>query len=458
MAHGWLLQADSDDRSFGAWVPVTALNLEVTLNERLSARRGTHVEVAPRTGSEPPGPKGLLAQIPDKPRPLSKTHRQPKRSAFERIVLLLQGGGALGAYQGGVYEALAEANLHPDWVAGISIGAINATIIAGNPPNLRVEKLREFWEGITNSWFDVGASDLGSLLARGDSARGSVNQMSAVTALMSGAPGFFRPRIASPWFHPPGTVEATSNYDTAPLTATLESLIDFDRVNAEHAETRLSLGAVNVRSGNMIYFDSPSQVIKPEHVMASGALPPGFPAIEIEGEHYWDGGLVSNTPLQWIAMTQQRPPDTLAFQVDLWSARGEFPRNLAEVATRQKEIQYSSRTRAFTDYFKRIATLRNMIAVLLEELPEEMRQREEVKFLSSAADRHAANIVQLIYRPKGYEGDSKDYEFSRRSMEEHWRAGYYDAVHALRHPEIFERSSNPYETLVTFDFSRDRGD
>jgi NTE family protein len=407
--------------------------------------------------SEAPEAKGLLAQIPGKSRQLNKTHRQSKRPTFDRVILLLQGGGALGAYQAGVYEALAEANLHPDWVTGISIGAINATIVAGNPPNQRVGKLREFWEGVTNSSFDVGAGELGSLLARGDSARGSINQMSAVVALMNGAPGFFRPRIPNPWFHPPGTIEATSYYDTAQLKATLESLIDFDRVNAEHAKTRLSLGAVNVRSGNLVYFDSPSQVIKPEHVMASGALPPGFPAIEIEGEHYWDGGLVSNTPLQWIAMTQ-RPPDSLVFQVDLWNARGEFPRNLAEVATRQKEIQYSSRTRAFTDYFKHVTKLRNMLAALLEELPEEIRQREEVRFLSSAAHRHAANIVQLIYRAKGYEGDSKDYQFSRRSMEEHWRAGYHDAVHALRHPEIFERASSRYETLVTFDFSRDRGD
>ncbi len=350
------------------------------MNERLSARRGAHLEAAPKPGSEPDCRR---------PAASAKTHRQAKRPAFDRIVLLLQGGGALGAYQAGVYEALAEADLHPDWVAGISIGAINATIIAGNPPKLRVEKLRKFWEGVTNSWFDVCAGGLGSLLASGDSVRGSINQMSAVAALHRMAPPVSSDR-GSPTHsvHPPGAVEATSYYDTAQLKATLESLIDFDRVNAEHAETRLSLGAVNVRSGNMVYFDSPSQVIKPEHVMASGALPPGFPAIEIEGEHYWDGGLVSNTPLQWIAMTQQRPPDSLVFQVDLWSARGEFPRNLAEVATRQKEIQYSSRTRAFTDYFKRVAKLRHMLAVLLDELPEEMRQREEVKFLSSAADRH----------------------------------------------------------------------
>jgi NTE family protein len=412
------------------------------MNERLSTRRA-QLEAAP---------------IPGKPRQLSKTHRQPNRSGFDRVVLLLQGGGALGAYQAGVYEALAEANLHPHWVAGISIGAINAAIIAGNPPNLRVEKLRKFWEGITNAWFDAGVGGLCSLLASGDFARGSINQMNSAVALVNGAPGFFLPRIPNPYFYPPGAVEATSYYDTAPLKATLESLIDFDRVNAEHAETRLSLGAVNVRSGNMVYFDSPSQVIQPEHVMASGALPPGFPAIEIEGERYWDGGLVSNTPLMWIAMTQHRPPDSLVFQVDLWSAQGEFPRNLAEVATRQKEIQFSSRTRAFTDHFKQLAKLRTMLAALIDELPEEMRQREEVKFLSSTADRHFANIVQLIYRAKCYEGDSKDYEFSRGSMEEHWRAGYCDAVHSLRHPEIFERSSSPYETLVTFDFSRDRGE
>ena len=428
------------------------------MNEGFSTRDGVTLEVTQRTGREPWRAEGLLTRIPGLSRELSKTHKQAKRSGFDRVVLLLQGGGALGAYQAGVYEALAEANLHPDWVAGISIGAINAAIIAGNATNLRVEKLREFWERISGSSFSVFAGEFGWLLARGDAARVATNQMSSVAALMNGAPGFFRPRIPGPWFQPSGTIEATSYYDTAQLKTTLESLIDFDRVNAEHAETRLSLGAVNVRSGNLVYFDSPIQAIKPEHVMASGALPPGFPAVEIDGEHYWDGGLVSNTPLQWIAMTQQRPPDSLVFQVDLWSAEGQFPRNLAEVATRQKEIQYSSRTRAFTDYFKYVAKLRSMIAALLEELPEETRRRGEAQFLSVAADRHAANIVQLIYRAKGYEGDSKDYEFSRHTMEEHWRAGYRDAVYALRHPEIYDRSSSRYERLITFDFSRDGGD
>ena len=418
-----------------------------------------HVRVGAEGAREQPdGLGGALSRTPPHPvQRLRKTHGLQKRPAFEHIILLLQGGGALGAYQAGVYEALAEADLHPDWVAGISIGSINGAIIAGNPPNLRVEKLRKFWEGITSQPFDLTGGEPGSLMARGDVARWFLNQMSATAALVAGAAGFFRPRFPGPWFHPFGTVEATSYYDTAQLKATLESLVDFDRVNADHANPRLSLGAVNVRSGNLVYFDSPTQAIKAEHVMASGALPPGFPPVEIEGEYYWDGGLVSNTPLMWIAMTQ-RPPDSLVFQVDLWSAKGEFPRNLAEVATRQKEIQYSSRTRAFTDYFKHVTKLRNMIAELLEELPPEMKRSERVKFLSAAVERHAANIVQLIYRPKGYEGDSKDYEFSRRSMEEHWRAGYYDAVRALRHPEIFARATGRYETLLTFDFGRDRDD
>jgi NTE family protein len=388
---------------------------------------------------------------------MSKTHKSQTRPEFDHIILLLQGGGALGAYQAGVYEALAEADLHPDWVAGISIGSINGAIIAGNPPDQRVAKLRTFWESITTWPFDFVGGKLNSLTESGDIARGFVNQMCAALALVAGAPGFFQPRIPNPWFHPLGAAGATSYYDTTQLKATLASLVDFDRVNSEHAKPRLSLGAVNVRSGNLIYFDSPTHVIKPEHVMASGALPPGFPAIEIEDKHYWDGGLVSNTPLQWIAMTQN-PPDSLVFQVDLWSPSGELPRNLADVATRQKEIQYSSRTRAFTDYFKDVTRLHNIIAELLDELRVEMKQNERVKFLSSNVERHADNLVQLIYRPKGYEGDSKDYEFSRRSMEEHWRAGYHDAVDALRHPEIYKRATDRYETLVTFDFGRDNHD
>ena len=202
---------------------------------------------------------------------------------------------------------------------------------------------------------------------KGDAARLWLNQLSAHFALVGGAPGFFSPRFLTPWLYPPGTIGATSFYDTTFLKTTLEQLIDFDRLNA--GTMRCSVGAVNVRTGNCVYFDTKAHTIGPEHIMASGALPPGFPAIEIEGEHYWDGGLVSNTPLQWVVDSQPRM-DTLAFQVDLWSARGELPRILAEVSTRKQEIQYSSRTRAGTDNFRHIQRLRRAMVDLFEKLPE----------------------------------------------------------------------------------------
>jgi NTE family protein len=251
-------------------------------------------------------------------RPHLATHEH--RLPFECVALLLQGGGALGAYQGGVYEALAEANIHPDWIAGISIGAINGAIIAGNPPHSRVDRLREFWTQVTSStpwdWSNNPFVDL----ARSDHTRNLLNQMSAGLAASFGAAGFFSARPLMPWLQPGGTLGATSFYDTNSLRNTLERLVDFDRINA--GMTRFSAGAVNVRTGNFVYFDSTTHKIRPEHVMASGALPPGFAAVEIEGEQYWDGGLVSNTPLQWVIESSPRRQDTLAFQVDLWSARG----------------------------------------------------------------------------------------------------------------------------------------
>ena len=377
--------------------------------------------------------------------------RSRTRPPFECIALLLQGGGALGAYQAGVYQALAEANVHPDWVAGISIGAINSAIIAGNPPGERVAKLRAFWEGITaNPLFDwVAAAD--QYAPKGDVARSAFNQLSAAWALFGGAPGFFALRQPAPWLHPGGCLEATSFYETKLLKATLEQLVDFDRINS--GEMRFSVGAVNVRSGNFVYFDNTTREIRPEHVIASGSLPPGFPAIEIEGEHYWDGGLISNTPLQWVVEHGPRQ-DTLAFQVDLWSARGEFPGDLAEVVTRQKEIQYSSRTRANTNQFKQLQRLRCALATLLEKLPEQLKASEEVKLLFPFADRKLYSIVHLIYRSKHYEGNSKDFEFSRLTMEEHWRAGYHDAVRTLRHEEVLQRPDN-LEGLSTFDVVND---
>jgi NTE family protein len=256
-----------------------------------------------------------------------------RRLPFEVVALVLQGGGALGAYQAGVYEALSEAGIHPNWISGVSIGAINAAIIAGNPPDTRIDRLRDFWTQVTADGPWPGAGDACFSLAKGDAMRQLINQMSANFATVGGARGFFGPRPIPPWFQPQGTIEATSFYDTNDLKRTLERLVDFDRINS--GETRFSVGAVNVKTGNFVYFDTTTHTIRPDHIMASGALPPGFPAIEIDGERYWDGALVSNTPLQWVVDAEPRR-DTLAFQGDLWSARGEFSRDIFEVTTREK--------------------------------------------------------------------------------------------------------------------------
>ena len=368
------------------------------------------------------------------------------RPPFDCIALLLQGGGALGAYQGGVYAALAEAGLYPDWVAGISIGAINAALIAGNPAESRVEKLRTFWDAVTadplGGWSFYPPLDFG-----GDVARQAAIRFSGALAMLHGAPGFYSPRKLPPWLQPTGTAGATSFYDTSALKNTLERLVDFDRINA--GEMRFSVGAVNVTTGNFVYFDNRTHHIRAEHILASGALPPGFPAIEIDGEQYWDGGLVSNTPLQWVLECEQRQ-DTLAFQVDLWSARGAVPRTLGEVVTRQKDIQYSSRTRANSDQFKKVQRLRNALADLFVNLPAELKATPEFALLSPEADRKVYNIIQLIYRSKQYEEESKDFEFSRQSMGDHWTSGRNDMVRTLHHPEVLERPTSP-DGVFTFD-------
>ncbi|MBX9829618.1 MAG: patatin-like phospholipase family protein [Xanthobacteraceae bacterium] len=382
----------------------------------------------------------------------ASSHTLPKRlhradARFEQTVLLLQGGGALGSYQAGVYQALAEANLHPDWVAGISIGAVNSALIAGNPPERRVERLREFWEAVSTS--PLGLPYFSSIPIPDDRARSLLNQIRALNILLFGAPSFFTPRLPMPMPWDVKRADTVSFYDVAPLKATLERLVDFDRLN--EGGMRLSVGAVNVRSGNFAYFDTTTHRITPAHIIASGSLPPGFPATEIDGEYYWDGGIVSNTPLLWVLDGRPRR-DTLAFQIDLWCAKGELPHNLADADVRAKEIRFSSRTRAETDRYKYAQKLRAAFATLLERLPEELRGLPETKLLAAEANDKVCNIVHLIYRAKTYEGSAKDYEFSRRTMEEHWLAGYRDAAQSLGHGEIFE----PPERLVgvrTFDFS-----
>jgi NTE family protein len=241
-----------------------------------------------------------------------------------------------------------------------------------------------------------------------------------------------------------------SFYDIAPLKTLLESLVDFDRINAR--ETRFSVGATNVRTGNFAYFDNTTHKICAEHVMASGSLPPGFPATEIDGEFYWDGGIVSNTPLQWVLDARPRH-DTLAFQVDLWSASGELPRDMIEVDVRQKDIRYSSRTRAGTDQFRKMQAVRRAAAKLLSQMPGDVRQSPEAELLAQEADTKVYNIIHLIYHAKIYEGASKDYEFSRRTMEEHWKTGYDDMIRTLRHPEVLQRPESA-DGVFTFDLAR----
>ena len=374
------------------------------------------------------------------------------RTPFERIALLLQGGGALGAYQAGVYQAMDEAGLYPSWVAGISIGAMNSAIIAGNPPERRVARLREFWEMVSSS--PLGLPNFTVLDTKNQFGRQFINQAQAMNILLFGAPHFFSPRVPPPSLWPPSNPLKASYYDNAPARATLERLVDFDLINKR--QIRFSVGAVDVCSGNFRYFDSDDCEIRVEHVMASGSLPPGFAATEVDGKFYWDGGLISNTPLQWVLDSQPRK-DTLAFQVDLWSSRGELPKDMIEVEIRQKEIIYSSRNRAATDEYKRSQKLRIALANMLRDIPQELRDSDDAKLLSGVANDKVCNIVHLIYRAKKYEGIAKDFEFSRRTMEEHWKAGYINARETLKNPQVLQLPDRSVG-VRTFDIGDDGND
>ena len=332
------------------------------------------------------------------------------------VALVLQGGGALGSYQAGVYEALECSDYQPSWIAGISIGAINAAIIAGNVRARRVERLREFWEEITAptahlkipSWFDGFDRGLG-----------------AAGALMFGQPGFFAPRPITDWLHLP---KVNSYYTTAALRSTLERLVDFDLINTKNL--RFSVGAVNVQTGQFAYFDNHSTKIRAEHIMASGALPPGFPPVEVDGEFYWDGGLVSNTPLQYVLDHEPRI-SRLTFQVDLFQAYGAMPNTLDEVAEREKDIRYASRTRTATETFQDAHNLRAQANNLLKAMPESARKLPEAAFLNALACTTEMDIVELIYRPFEPQGATKDIEFSRNTMRQRWEQGRRDAETTL---------------------------
>ena len=362
-----------------------------------------------------PGLVASAAVTADRPR--SHPGRPP--SYDKKVGLVLQGGGALGSYQAGVYEALASSEYLPDWVAGISIGAINAAIIVGNAPENRLNRLRSFWEGITAHTSRWPSAPGGSLAVWQQKA-------STLTALIFGQPGFFAPRTLQDWLSPGKLV---SYYDTSALKGTLERLVDFDRINSAK-EMRLSIGAVDVRTGQFSYFDSATIPIRPEHIMASGALPPGFPPVEIDGEHYWDGGLFSNTPLQYVLDYSPRR-SRLTFQVDVFQAQGPLPSNLDEVNERDKDIRYSSRTQICSNAFRDRHDVRHAINELHKLLPPDLANTEQARRLYEHGCVTEMDIVQLVYRPIEPQGASKDYEFSRSSMKMRWQRGISDARTAL---------------------------
>ena len=378
---------------------------------------------------------------------------RPDGGPVDECILVLQGGGALGAYQAGVFEALNAGGSEPTWVAGISIGAINAALIAGNAPADRLTRLREFWEQVSSSTATPLSTGLAQLASQWQ-ARDALNDASATQVMLFGVPGFFAPRLPPAPLQPRGTPGAISYYDTTPLRQTLERLVDFERIN--HGSVRLSVGAVNVRSGNFEYFDSSRQHIDVRHIMASGALPPGFAPVDIDGEAYWDGGLVSNTPLQYVL----DQPDTgragarAIFQVDLFAANGALPTTLAEVTEREKDIRFSSRTRLNTTNELDRQVVAKAAQRLLAKLPPALRDDPDARALAQLRCRRAVDVVHLIYRSKHYETQAKDYEFSRVSMLEHWASGRADMAHTLHHPRWQHRDRRAGEVQV-FDLTAD---
>ncbi len=387
-----------------------------------------------------------------------KAAATPAESArkYKTIALVLQGGGALGSYQCGVYEGLHKAGIQPNWFAGISIGAINAALLAGNAPEQRVERMHEFWNRISvpaapfaQQALDWQQKLLDALPLHKDTLAWA-NSQGALAAILFGQSGFYVPRTPPPYAGMSHGPAATSFYSTAPLKQTLEEFVDFDRINS--SSVRFSVAAVNVRSGNFVNFDNRTTKIRVEHVLASGALPPAFAAVEIDGEHYWDGGVVSNTPLDHVLGCEPRC-DCLVFQVDLWRAQGILPRNLMEVTERQKDIQYSSRTRFNTTVVQQLHDLRTTLNALLKEIPADKLSPAVRKELQPWLSDRVYNIIHLIYKTKPYEEQYKDYSFAPTTMREHWRAGLADMHRTLAHPQFFVPPSRR-QGVVTHDVHR----
>ena len=354
----------------------------------------------------------------------------PPSAEHEHAVLLLQGGGALGAYQAGVYEGMHDHGLAPDWVTGVSIGAINAALIAGNSPGKRVEQLREFWDRVSSGMPIVAPEQI-------DPVRIALNRLSAATAAAFGVPGFFVPRFPPAFLAPDGIASALSVYDTSPLRATLQELVDFERIN-DKERIRLSVGAVDVKTGKSVYFDTQKQRLGAEHVMASGSLPPGFPPIEIDGSHYWDGGIVSNSPL-WYVLDDSPHINALIVQVDLFRAYGELPVNLDQVQERAKDIQYSSKMLFNTERVQELEELRHALGRLLKKMPGTLRDDPDYKALAPLAQlKRRITIAHLVNRRFPTSINAKDYEFSRATVRQLWQAGLDDVRRAWARREWLE--------------------
>lgn len=360
-------------------------------------------------------------------------------------VLVLQGGGALGAYQAGVFETLSARDHHPHWVAGISIGAINAAIIAGNPPERAIGRLRAFWDRVSSEL--TAMAPIGPVQARRWFSEAAANIVATI-----GVPGFFRPVL--PMLAPPFVGgEQVSLYDTEPLRDTLLELIDFKRLN--EGPMRLSLGAVNVLTGNLTWFDNRERTIGPEHIMASGALPPGFPPVMVDGEPYWDGGLVCNTPMQYV-IDEAEPLDLTIYQIDLFPARGPMPQDISAAIQRDKDIRYSSRTRRNTDAVQRLEELRLAASRLCERLPQELRDDPDFRALTSIEAPGRFRVLLLINRREDFESWSMDFEFSRASVNARWQAGRLDAALSLDSPMWIGRDDER-RGMITYDLLNPAG-
>ncbi len=361
------------------------------------------------------------------------TQRVRRRAAAmplpDKVALVLQGGGALGSFQAGVYEALDGAGIGIDQVAGISIGAVNAALIAGNPPETRVGALRQFWDRTSAALpsFPIWGGDWGREL---------LHEASAGFVATFGVPGMFAPQLWPPLLAWPGTPNALSFYDSAQLKATLDELVDWDLLN--DGPVRIGVGAVEIDTGNFHYFDSRKERLDARHIMASGALPPGLPPVEIDGKLWWDGGLVSNTPLSHVLDTQDA--EMLVFQVDLFASSAASPKTMMDVVAREKEIRFSSRTRQISNQLMKLRKEREVIRRVLAKLPDAMRDDPDVTQLTALAHEFPVTIVQLIYRANAWEGGSRDYEFSARTMAEHWTAGQAAVADTIDKSELVARN------------------